>query len=49
MSANVELGWKPKYDFDTIVKTAYNWYKEKEDNDYATIKEQTLGKSYPCN
>ena len=27
--ANVELNWKPKYDLDTIVKTAYNWYNNK--------------------
>ena len=24
-----ELNWKPKYDLDTIVKTAYNWYNNK--------------------
>lgn len=32
MSANVELGWKPRYDLDTIVKTAYNWYRKKQNN-----------------
>jgi len=29
--ANVELNWTPKYNLDTIVKTAYNWYKQKND------------------
>ena len=29
MSANVDLGWTPRYDLDTIVKTAYNWYRKK--------------------
>ena len=32
MSANVDLGWTPRYDLDTIVKTAYNWYRKKADN-----------------
>lgn len=32
MSANVDLGWTPKYDLDTIVKTAYNWYRKKAEN-----------------
>lgn len=27
--ANEELNWTPKYDLDTIVKTAYNWYNKK--------------------
>ena len=32
MSANVDLGWTPRYNLDTIVKTAYNWYRKKADN-----------------
>ena len=32
MSANVDLGWTPRYDLDTIVKTAYNWYRKKAEN-----------------
>lgn len=32
MSANVDLGWTPRYDLNTIVKTAYNWYRKKADN-----------------
>jgi hypothetical protein len=24
------LGWKPKYDLNHIVKTAYDWYQKKE-------------------
>ena len=31
LKANVELNWTPKYNLDTIVKTAYNWYKQKND------------------
>ena len=27
--ANEKLNWTPKYDLDTIVKTAYNWYNKK--------------------
>lgn len=33
MSANVDLGWTPRYDLDTIVKTAYNWYRKKAENE----------------
>ena len=29
--ANEKLKWTPKYNLDTIVKTAYNWYKKKGD------------------
>jgi UDP-glucose 4-epimerase len=29
--ANEKLKWAPKYNLDTIVKTAYNWYKKKDD------------------
>lgn len=31
MLANEKLTWTPKYNLDTIVKTAYNWYKKKDD------------------
>ena len=27
---NSVLGWKPQYDLNHIVKTAYNWYTRKE-------------------
>ena len=31
------LGWKPKYDLNHIVKTAYNWYQKKEVKQSADI------------
>lgn len=46
--ANVELNWTPKYDLDTIVKTAYNWYRKKQ-NDIHVINSEKKNEQVETN
>ena len=48
MLANVELNWTPKYDLDTIVKTAYNWYRKKQ-NDIHVINSEKKNEQVETN
>ena len=48
MLANVELNWTPRYDLDTIVKTAYNWYRKKQ-NDIHVINSEKKNEQVETN
>jgi len=48
MLANVELNWTPKYDLDIIVKTAYNWYRKKQ-NDIHVINSEKKNEQVETN